>query len=54
MISSLGGVIMETKPLKGDMEAFVAKFVLPELQAPQGYMRHIVRGSYFSCDGVQA
>lgn len=42
MISALGGVIMETKTVKGDMEGFVTKFVIPELQSPQGYMRHIV------------
>ena len=42
MISALGGVIMETKPIKGDMEGFVTKFVLPEFQSPEGYMRQIV------------
>lgn len=33
---------METKPIKGDMEGFVTKFVLPEFQSPEGYMRQIV------------
>jgi hypothetical protein len=33
---------METKSLKGDMEGFVTKFVLPEFQSPEGYMRQIV------------
>lgn len=42
MISALGGVIMGTKSLKDDMESFVTKFVLPEFQSPEGYMRQIV------------
>jgi hypothetical protein len=42
MISALGGVIMGTKSLKDDMEGFVTRFVLPEFQSPEGYMRQVV------------
>lgn len=42
MISALGGVIMETKTVKDDMEGFVSKSVLPELRSQQGFMRQIV------------
>ena len=33
---------MGTKSLKDDMEGFVTRFVLPEFQSPEGYMRQVV------------
>lgn len=42
---------MESKSVKGEMEGFVIKFVVPELASQQGYMRQVVRqtsASYLS------